>query len=193
MRKDASWDRLIEWSDQRVRDLGMSAPLDFLADFVAEGISICPVIEPVATDQPVPYGRYLIHADPSGNYNIQLDVFSKNYQGFAHAHETWGAFWVLRGRLRVLNWETDAENRPTRVVTQSLITRGSGSCFSPPVSDWHEVRVEEPSDQVFSIHVYGKEFDLDRGIYMDKEGRIQQGPRGLLKHWQELAGYIRFL
>ncbi len=115
-------------------------------------------------------------------------MFSKDYEGLPHAHETWGAFWVLQGRLRVTDWAADRVHEPSHRVSQTILSAGSGGCFSPPVSDWHEVRVEEPCDQVISIHVYGKGFNLDRGLYRNAEGQVVRGPRGPLKMWRDLAG-----
>ncbi len=139
------------------------------------------------SQESLPFGRYLIHQDSRKAFNIQLDVFSKNYVGLPHCHETWGVFLVLQGRLKVTNWGVNDELMPSSPASESLMLPGSGSVFMPPLSDWHEVRVEEPSEQVLSIHVYGPNFNLEEGIYRSPEGGIKSTRRGPLRSMLELG------
>lgn len=112
-------------------------------------------------DEPLPWGRYLVHADPAGRYNLQLDVFSPGYQGEVHAHDTWGIFWVLRGVLMVVDDEfVGAAVRPQRA---SRLGPGASQCFCPPASDWHRVATPAGGPQTVSLHLYGPGFDLDVG------------------------------
>lgn len=110
---------------------------------------------------PLPWGRYLVHRDPAGRYNVQLDVFSPAYQGEVHAHDTWGIFWVLQGELMVVDHElTGGSVRPQRATR---LGPGGSQCFCPPVSDWHRVGTPANGPQTVSLHIYGPGFDLDIG------------------------------
>ena len=58
--------------------------------------------------QDLPYGRYLIHH--TEDYNIQLDIFSRNYKGRIHCHNTWGITCILQGSLLIENWAENGNN-----------------------------------------------------------------------------------
>lgn len=138
----------------------------------------------VAPGDELPWGRYLVHADPRGRYNLQLDVFSRAYTGQVHAHGTWGVFWVLQGALRV----TDCELRGGALVTQRIshLGPGGGQCFCPPASDWHRVATPEGGPQTLSLHLYGPDFDLDTGLWFGDQGpaTYRRGPLGDLSRLQ---------
>jgi predicted metal-dependent enzyme (double-stranded beta helix superfamily) len=126
----------------------------------------------------LPWGRYLVHVDPRGRYNLQLDVFSRAYTGQVHAHGTWGAFWVLQGELLV----TDCEVHDGVAAVQRVARIGAGGCqcFCPPASDWHRVATPEAGPQTVSLHLYGPGFDLDTGLYVADTGvtTYRRGPPG---------------
>ena len=125
------------------------------------------------TTAELPWGRYLVHADPRGRYNLQLDVFSRAYTGQVHAHGTWGVFWVLQGELLV----TDCELRAGVAAVQRITRLGAGGsqCFCPPASDWHRVATPETGPQTLSLHLYGPGFDLDTGVYLPDTGLPDTG------------------
>jgi predicted metal-dependent enzyme (double-stranded beta helix superfamily) len=128
----------------------------------------------------LPWGRYLVHADPGGRYNLQLDVFSRDYHGQVHAHDTWGVFWVLQGALRVTDYElVDGAARAQR---SARITAGGAQCFCPPVSDWHRVATPADGLQTVSLHLYGPGFDLHTGRSVAEGGPVayRRGPFGEL-------------
>gem|GEM_PF-3032569 len=112
-------------------------------------------------DESLPWGRYLVHADPASRYNLQLDVFSPGYHGEVHAHETWGIFWVLRGELIVVDHELDGA--AVRTQRASRLGPGASQCFCPPACDWHRVATPADGPQTISLHLYGPGFDLDVG------------------------------
>jgi len=124
----------------------------------------------------LPWGRYLVHKDPGGLFNIQLDIFSEGYQGTIHAHETWGMLWVLKGGLRF--WDYAVDEAGPSLQRHGILAPGSGQCFCPPVSDWHQVGDLGTGVQPVSIHIYGKGFDLDRGMGLDDQGAIIHYARG---------------
>lgn len=126
----------------------------------------------------LPWGRYLVHLDPRGRYNLQLDVFSRGYTGQIHAHGTWGAFWVLQGALVV----TDCELREGAMLELRVTQIGPGGCqcFHPPLSDWHRVATPDEGPQTISLHLYGPGYDLDTGLYHGERGpaAYRRGPLG---------------
>ena len=134
----------------------------------------------------LPWGRFLVHADPRGRYNLQLDVFSRAYTGQIHAHGTWGIFWVLQGELRV----SDCELRDGAAAVQRVARLGAGgcACFCPRASDWHRVATPQGGPQTLSLHLYGPGFDLDTGVYFSNETGVtpyRRGPLGDLAHLRD--------
>jgi len=138
---------------------------------------------PGATNAELPWGRYLVHADPRGRYNLQLDVFSRAYTGQIHAHGTWGVFWVLQGELLVEDYAL--HDGIMQLQRGARAPAGGGACFCPPTSDWHRVATPEHGPQTLSLHLYGPGFDLDNGIYFSQATGVtpyRRGPLGDLGH-----------
>ena len=113
--------------------------------------------------QDLPYGRYLIYR--AEDYNIQLDIFSRDYKGRIHCHNTWGITSILQGSLLVENWAEHDDN--FFMQTSTYCPAGSSQCFSPPYSDWHRVSTQPKGAQTLSFHIYGKGFNLDEGVYLN--------------------------
>lgn len=127
-------------------------------------------------DREIPYGRYLLFADPEGRFNLQLDVFSRAYVGGVHAHRTWGLFFILRGALYVDDYnELDGKVVHAR---SAFMGPGGGQVFCPPHADWHRVSTRADGPQPVSVHIYGPGFDLDQGEVLDAEGNIRHYRRG---------------
>jgi predicted metal-dependent enzyme (double-stranded beta helix superfamily) len=127
----------------------------------------------------LPYGRYLLHGDEQGRYNIQLDVFSMDYEGSIHSHDTWGLMWVLKGSLYISNW--NKQESGFQMLCDMITTAGSGNCFCPPISDWHKVITPKDGPQPVSLHFYGPGFDLDEGTYVNSDFEVVQGRRSPFK------------
>lgn len=126
----------------------------------------------------LPWGRYLVHADPHDRYNLQLDVFSRAYTGQIHAHGTWGVFWVLQGELIVSDCEVHDDHAELQRVAR--LGPGGSACFCPPASDWHRVATPEHGPQTISLHLYGPGFDLDDGVLFQEQNGITAYRRGPL-------------
>lgn len=137
----------------------------------------------------LPYGRYLVHQDIDNDFNIQIDVFSENYTGQIHCHETWGILHVFRGFLFVEDWE-ELSNNKFRMRSCSILNPGSSQTFCPPVSDWHKVSSSNSKYQVISMHIYGNGFNIDKGIYLDSEYNPKEGKRS---NFKELDSINRIL
>jgi predicted metal-dependent enzyme (double-stranded beta helix superfamily) len=140
----------------------------------------------VDPDRHVPYGRYLLHADPRGRYNIQLDVFSRGYVGGIHAHLTWGMLFVLRGGFVLEDWQD--VNGEVRHCRTAWMPPGAGQCFGPPTADWHRVRTDPTGPQPISIHIYGPGFDMDTGVAIGHDGKPRTYTRGAWGNPADLEG-----
>ena len=139
-------------------------------------------------DTPLPYGRYLIHQDAKKRFHIEIHVFSENYTGSIHNHETWGIFWLISGALFVEDFLYDG-GRP-KPVRSGLIKRGSASNFHPPESDWHRVRTLDHKEQTLSLHIYGAGYDQVHGKYLDEHNQLLHEKRGPLKPSSQIESAI---
>lgn len=152
------------------------------------GLTPC-VFRPVcAPERSLPWGRYLVHADPAGRYNLQVDVFSPGYRGEVHAHGTWGAFWVLQGALLVT--DCDLAEGVARVQRVARIVAGGCQCFCPPASDWHRVATPLEGPQTISLHLYGPGFDLTTGVALI-DGAPRPYRRGPLGEFARIASSFK--
>lgn len=133
----------------------------------------------LAKGRTIPYGRYLVFE--SELFNIQLDVFSKNYLGAPHNHETWGVMCGISGELSISDY-TMSGGELTKIRT-GVLRSGSALGFMKE-SDWHSTETFD-GDQVASFHVYGREFNLEDGYrYNDKLG-VEKYQRGTLQHFSD--------
>lgn len=117
------------------------------------------------SDRVVPYGRYLLHHDADCRFNVQLMAYSAGYVGRPHCHDTWGMFFALRGGLFV----DDYEHREGQIRNIRHGFLGAGACHAfGRHHDWHRVAAPKRGPQTVSLHIYGPEFNLDAGVYMDE-------------------------
>ena len=142
----------------------------------------------VESDKELPYGRYLVHQDGRERYHIELHIFSKEYTGSIHCHETWGIFWLISGLLYVEDFSFD--NDRLYQTRSSLLRRGSALSFFPPISDWHRVSTPNESEQTLSLHVYGAGYDQEIGIYLDEKDLKTTSRRSPLKE-NRFSHYFR--
>lgn len=154
----------------------LSTHEDWTVQRVSEAmLKLAPTMRSVSVNRSeLPWGRYLLLADPQGRYNLQLDVFSAAYTGGLHAHGTYGIFFVLQGRLNAWEYQAPADVRDLGEMTllaASSIPAGGSSCFCPPVSDWHRVSTVAGEAQTVSLHLYGPGFDLEVGVGVLENGR----------------------
>ena len=128
----------------------------------------------------IPYGRYLIHNDPQKRFHIEIHIFSDNYMGEIHCHETWGVFWLISGTLFVEDFLY--EKSRAKLARSSFLKNGSACSFHPPESDWHRVRtLQGEKQQTISLHIYGSGYDLKRGKYLNQDHSIMRNERGSFK------------
>ena len=142
------------------------------------------------TSDNIPFGRYLIHMDKNELFNIQAHVFSKNYTGSIHRHETWGMLTVIQGLISVRDW-VQGENS-WDLIRYSLISPGTASCFCPPTPDWHATDTSKSNSQAISIHIYGKDWNMEKGIYAnpDETPDTYIASRGPLQDNSQLLPYL---
>ncbi len=124
----------------------------------------------------LPFGRYLIFECPE--FNIQLDIFSRDYAGSIHAHGTWGIFGLLQGSLIVNDWMEI--NKSFVQVRSSLIAPESLQLFVKE-NDWHSIKTTVKGDQAISLHIYGPNYDLAHGYTLDKNFKIKKYLRSPFK------------
>lgn len=138
-------------------------------------------------DYEIPYGRYLVYE--SENFNIQIDVFSKSYSGRIHNHGTWGCLAIINGSLIVEDYIEEMGKGLLKIRT-SLLTAHSFSSF-PYYSDWHSTQTTGLSGQEVSFHIYGKEFNLEKGFYYDENLKeIHSYKRGKLNDIRSIINFF---
>lgn len=127
----------------------------------------------------VPYGRYLVFENDQ--FNVQLDVFSKNYLGAPHNHETWGVMCGISGELGISDYLL--KGNELTLIRKGVLMSGSALGFMKE-SDWHSTETFG-GDQVASFHVYGREFNLEDGYRFSEDVGIEKYRRGNLHHYSE--------
>ena len=134
-----------------------------------------------SSDESIPYGRYLLHRDAQKRFHIEMHIFSNGYTGEIHCHETWGIFWLISGALFIEDFLYN-QNK-AQLMRSSLLTRGSACSFHPPESDWHRVRTmdNKKKEQTISLHIYGLDYDLEYGKYLNQDGKMIEGRRSNFK------------
>ena len=155
------WQNLIALCDKSIIKLDDNSFTGF-ENFVANFSDILTQYS-VNSKNLLQYGRYLLHKGK--NYNIQLDVFSMDYQGSIHSHGTWGVFGMIQGSMIVDDWAN--LNGEYRQIRKSFITGNTVQSFTAH-SDWHRTRTQKNGNQPISIHVYGPNYDMDLGKTLDE-------------------------
>ena len=136
----------------------------------------------------IDYGRYLAYK--SENCNIQVDIFSQEYKGQIHNHNTWGAIAIVNGNFILKDYvETLGE------LTQIRNTHTSKGLvsFFPKKSDIHSLESLKGLQGV-SIHVYGKDFDIDNGMRFNSATKSWENyQRSYLKDFKEIESYFQIM
>jgi len=140
------------------------------------------------TSNNLTFGRYLLHMDENQMFNIQAHVFSKNYTGSIHCHETWGIMSVLQGLIYVTDW-IQGENS-WDCIRSSLLASGTTTCFTPPSPDWHRTDTSKSNSQAISIHIYGRDWNMEQGIYLDDSFATHVSTRGAMQDNSQLLPYL---
>ena len=136
----------------------------------------------------LPYGRYLFYECPEKKFHIEFHVFSNNYCGSIHCHETWGIYWLLSGELFVEDFNMK-DNKAT-LLHSKLLKKNSACNFFPPMSDWHRVRTLANIEQTMTFHIYGHGYNLEQGKYLDDHNHIVEAKRGSFKDSLLIKKYI---
>lgn len=140
------------------------------------------------TTNEVPYGRYLAYE--SKKLNIQVDVFSKSYEGNVHIHDTWGILGVINGSLLVKDWQKNLKDENMIDLTREYLLSKSATCYFTKSSDIHSTQTFD-GPQVVSIHVYGKEFNLDKGYkYSFDHQKWIKYDRGMLRDFKQIQNHF---
>jgi predicted metal-dependent enzyme (double-stranded beta helix superfamily) len=167
---DSAVQRLIKVSSVAVQNLAAPFDMESVGEVVAQLDSAVMALD---VSKGLPYGRYLLHNDAGGRFNIQVDVFSMDYTGAIHSHDTWGVCWILHGGLHTY----DYDGTSATLVPENYCAYGTRQSFCPVAGDWHKIRTLARGPQPVSVHIYGQEFNLDEGTYLDGEFEPQRGRR----------------
>ena len=162
--------------------LGKTSDNDISWDKLAEICSItsnCANQIMLSKSTLVPYGRYLVFENDQ--FNVQLDVFSKNYVGAPHNHETWGVMCGISGELGISDYLLTGSE--LTLIRKGILRSGSALGFMKE-SDWHSTETYG-GDQVASFHVYGREFNLDDGYRFSEHVGIEKYRRGTLHYFSD--------
>jgi predicted metal-dependent enzyme (double-stranded beta helix superfamily) len=99
------------------------------------------------------YARHVLHGDSAGRFSILSIVWNPGQMSPIHAHLTWCAVAVYRGKLIETFFRDDATGSAPvaiRTVTRSAHTLS----FDRPLSAIHRI-ANEGAETAISIHVYG--------------------------------------
>ena len=135
----------------------------------------------------IPFGRYLL-ADEE-EFNIQMDVFSNNYIGSIHSHGTWGMFGMISGGLIVDDWAKYGNE--FSFIRSSLLLSGCISTFTK-LQDWHKVSTLDLTDQTISIHLYGSNYDLDKGLKLDENLHPVEYTRSKFGDFDSIKSHFKY-
>jgi len=138
------------------------------------------------SDNKIEFGRYLAYQ--SNNFNIQVDVFSSNYMGQIHNHGTWGMLGIVHGDFIIRDYITNYDKLSqvnTTIGSKGLVT------YFPKAYDVHAVE-SLSGPQGITIHVYGKEFNMDTGMkFENANNNWQSYKRGKLREFIEIEFNFR--
>ena len=140
----------------------------------------------IVSDNKIEFGRYLAYQ--SNNFNIQVDVFSSNYMGQIHNHGTWGMLGIVHGDFIIRDYITNYDKLSqvnTTIGSKGLVT------YFPKAYDVHAVE-SLSGPQGITIHVYGKEFNMDTGMkFENANNNWQSYKRGKLREFIEIEFNFR--
>ena len=168
--------------------LSKSLAVDFDQNLLVSKLNkICNEITMVS-NKTIDYGRYLAYK--SDKCNIQIDIFSKEYIGEIHNHNTWGIIGIVNGNFILSDYAKNPEKLTK--IRNTYCPKGLVSFF-PKTSDIHSLECLKGS-QGISIHIYGKDFDMDTGMkYNHEMNSWQKYKRGDLKEFKEIESNFQII
>lgn len=121
----------------------------------------------------LPYGSYLLHLSPEGDFCVVQDVFAPGQLTGIHHHRTWGAVGTLEGCERNSRYAVAPDMRAgPRFLDSHLLSAGDVTTVGAGELDFHEVECASKVPSI-SLHVYGADigrlerlmWDPDRQVY----------------------------
>lgn len=100
------------------------------------------------------YARHILHADKQGRYTVAALVWKAGQFSPIHAHRTWCALAVARGRLQERYFKYDALEAAAYYQSSQEHRPGGGSCGAAGTHLVHQLGNPSGADAI-SIHVYG--------------------------------------
>lgn len=142
----------------------------------------------ITQSKPIDYGRYLAYK--SEQCNIQIDIFSQEYIGQIHNHNTWGAIGIINGNFIISDYSD--ESGKLIKIRSTYSPKGLVSLF-PQISDIHALQCLKGL-QGISIHIYGKDFDMNTGYKYNEESYLwEEYKRGKLREFKEIESYFKII
>ena len=147
----------------------------------------CTEMTPIS-NKTIDYGRYLAYK--SDTCNIQVDIFSQEYKGQIHNHNTWGAIGIVNGNFIISDYSKISGK--LFKIRSTYAVKGFVSFF-PKASDIHSIECLKGL-QGISIHVYGKDFDMNTGMrYIQENYSWEKYQRSDLKEFKEIESYFQII
>lgn len=100
------------------------------------------------------YARHILHADKFGRYTVAALVWKSGQFSPVHAHKTWCALAVARGRLHERYFKYEPAESAALYRSSREHALGSGSCGAAGTHLVHQLGNPWHEDAI-SIHVYG--------------------------------------
>lgn len=168
-------DDIVECSERKSFD---SSLLIKLLNEFCQNLQLIPIKE-------IEYGRYLAYK--SEKCNIQVDIFSQNYKGQIHNHNSWGAIAIVNGNFLLKDYVQI--NKDLTEIRKTFSSKGHVSYFSS-FSDIHSLESQK-GEQGVTIHVYGSSFDMDYGKRFNLSSLAWENyKRSSLKEFKEIKSYF---
>lgn len=117
----------------------------------------------------LPYGSYLLHLSPEGDFCVVQDVFAPGQLTGIHHHRTWGAVGTLEGCERNSRYAVapDMKDAP-RFLDSHLLSAGNVTTVGAGELDFHEVECASEIPSI-SLHVYGADIGRLERIMWDSD------------------------
>ena len=147
----------------------------------------CTEMTPIS-NKTIDYGRYLAYK--SDTCNIQVDIFSQEYKGQIHNHNTWGVIGIVNGNFIIRDYSINS--RKLIKIRSTYSSKGLVSFF-PETSDIHSMECLKGL-QGISIHVYGKDFDMNTGMrYSQENNSWEKYQRSDLKEFKAIESNFHII
>lgn len=103
---------------------------------------------------PEHYQRYLLHADPAGDFVITVIVWLPGQVSPVHGHRTWCPFGIVEGELVEQQFQLDAQTGKPVLIASKQYRPGGLADLDLDATAIHRVS-NRSTTPVISLHIYG--------------------------------------